>query len=251
MTAMSLSGNRLRRPSASIASPPTPEKATSPPVASRNARISLKPSWSPECSPATRRRAIGHPAEGASRSSPTTNSPAASAARANARDRRSARARRQRDPLELGAPGAFDRLQADRRHIETQVLAALGRLDEHARPALEAQAPGARNPRRAPASRRSPRPPRSPARGRGRRPRPGPRRRATAPRASATPWRASASASAVGVNAPSAPFRARSCGAISCDADHGDALASRRSGRRRPADGCRRRETARRSRQGA
>ena len=52
MTAMSLIGNRLSSPSASIASPPTPLKSTSP-AAARRARISLKPSWSPECSPAT------------------------------------------------------------------------------------------------------------------------------------------------------------------------------------------------------
>ena len=41
MTAMSLIGNRLLKPSASIASPPTPEKATSPESASLSARMSL------------------------------------------------------------------------------------------------------------------------------------------------------------------------------------------------------------------
>ena len=44
ITAMSLIGNRLFSPSASIASPPTPKNSISPPVCARSARISLKPS---------------------------------------------------------------------------------------------------------------------------------------------------------------------------------------------------------------
>ena len=70
------------------------------------------------------------------------NRPASSAARAKApRSAISTRPAASATPSSWAAACAFDRLQADGRHVEPQVLIALGRFDEHARFAFEAQAP--------------------------------------------------------------------------------------------------------------
>ena len=74
---------------------------------------------------------------------PATNSPAASASRAKrSRSTMSDAARRDRHAAQ-SARRAFDRLRADRRHVEPQILPALGRLDEHPGRPLEPQ-PSAR-----------------------------------------------------------------------------------------------------------
>ena len=71
---------------------------------------------------------------------PTMNRPAASASRMQ-RSRSTMRTApgRQREPAQLGARRARDRVGADRRHVEPQVLPALRRLDQHARRPLVPQ----------------------------------------------------------------------------------------------------------------
>ena len=128
------------------------------------------------------RRRRGPRARGASgeahAGNPVTNRPAASASRAQALpfDNEHA-ARGERDPAQLRRRRVFDRRGPDRRHIEPQILSALGRFHQHARRARDAQPPlrAHLGDARA-ASRRSLRPPRSPAPGPPRRRRPAPRR---------------------------------------------------------------------------
>ena len=120
---------------------------------------------------------------------PTTNRPAASAARAKrSLSAISTRPAASATPSSSARRRALDRLRPDRRHVEPHVLTALGRLDQHARRG-RADASAARRAirRRGPASRRCPRPPRSPARARWRRPRPARRRTATARRSARAP----------------------------------------------------------------
>ena len=218
MTAMSLIGNRLFRPSASIASPPTPEKATSPDRASRSARMSLKPSWSPECSPATRATRNGLIRPGAD----------TRIRRRTGRRRRLSRAqtlalehehmaRGDRHAPQLRLDRAFNRLRPDRRHVEPEILPALRRFHQDARRAGKAQPAAWRaSPRRAQASRRCLRPPRSPAPGRRRQPRPAPRRRSTALRGGARQARCPSRPPRTAARAPIGPSGARRRGATSC-----------------------------------